>query len=230
MKNNSGGKRMGLRPHVICPHVICVITLAGWMLMAGAAYCGDAPLPPEVQALIGMKLPPVRVEGKDIKMHPDIKQRPDFVFMQTHIPGYTHIEGNIASLKDKPGSQLWYETGFIGGKWPVLLVRRLHKDMSYEILDAQMLPANLIEWTFANGKLQDVKGRFRLSGYCQIGNKEDVSRTIVGLIKPEKGKSDCSHDSRRVKQAWEIDQQSGHVAPISTQGLQCHYLMMYDCF
>lgn len=212
---------------------LVMLAMAGWMLVAtGSAYCGDIPLPPEVQALIGMKLPPVRVEGKDIKMAPWARAKlpPDYVRMSpARIPGFIYAGGALfySYDKDQPKDELGYSEGLADGKWPVFTIERIYEDKSTEILDVQMLPAELLEWQFVDKQRKDLKGRFRFSESCRTGSEDN--RIIFGLVKPERGKSDCGHFSRRVKMAWLIDTQTGRIKPISTHSLQCYFLTMNEC-
>lgn len=210
---------------------LVMLAMAGWMLVvAGNAYCGDIPLPPEVQALIGMKLPPVRVEGKDIKIAPWVKPfPPDYVRMSpASVPGFNHIGGALFFENDKPKYSLAYSEGLANGKWPVFIIERIYEDKSKVILDAQMLPAELLEWPYVDKQLKHyLADRFRFSQSCRSGSEDN--RIIFGLVKPEQGKSDCGHFSRRVKMAWLIDPQTGRIKPLSTHGLQCYFLTMGEC-
>ena len=79
-----------------------------------------------------------------------------------------------------------------------------------------------------DGEFSGIQGRFSLSENCR--SSEEDERMIFGLVKPEKGKETCSHFSKRVKLAWKIDRESGKITPMPTQGLQCFYLTMDDCF
>ena len=206
---------------------LLALAVASWMTsMPGNAYCGDIPVPPEVQALISMKLPPVRIEGKDIK---SVKPYPpDFVRMvPTSIPEFIYVDGALIYENDKPKYSLGYSAGFADGKWPVFTLERIYEDKSKEILDAQMLPAELIEWQLVDKKTKHLKGRFRLSESCRASSEDN--RIIFGLVKAERGKSDCGHFSRRVKMAWLIDQQTGRINPMSARGLQCYFLTMSEC-
>lgn len=164
-------------------------TLLGWSLMvlvAGNAQGADEVMPPEVKAIIGMKLSP-KVVGRK----------------QAEIPGFHRITGALIGQDELQGNMLAYDEGVVGDKWPVFIVVRIASDQSAEILDAQMLPANLIEWRLVDGNRKYLEGRYRFSVNCKI--EEEDKRLIMGLVKPEKGKSDCAHFSRRVKQAWQVD-------------------------
>lgn len=212
-----------LLPPLILALILGVMTLQ--------ALGGDNTPPHEVQTLIGMKLPPVRVEGKDIKRTPEAKPLPpDYVRIgPARIPGFIYAEGALFYFYDKdyPKDALGYSEGFAEGKWPVFTIERIYEDKSTEILDAQMLPAELIQWQYVDKQIKYLKGRFRLSDKCQTGNEDN--RIIFGLVKPERGKSDCGHFSKRVKMAWLIDPQTGRIKPVPTHGLQCYFLTMGEC-
>lgn len=210
--------------------VFILLAVAGGMtpLLANAQGTDDA-MPPEVKALIGMKLSPVRVEGRDIKRAPWTKPLPpDYVKMvPPSIPNFVDVASAVIPvtnvLSARSDCALGYYLGDANGKWPVFLIDCTYPDMSVEILDVQMLSENLIEWKYIGGKRKFLEDRFQFSDSCET--RVGDSRIIFGLVKPEKGKLDVSHDSIRVKQAWQIDEQSGRIAPISTKELQCHYFM-----
>lgn len=179
----------------------------------GKAQCGNDSLPSEVKALIGMKLPP-KVAG----------------MKQAEIPGFIEVNGAVlADSGEKNISVLAYSEGVLDGEWAVFFVERIYNpDRTKEVLDARILPANLLDWRLVNGKPMENNGQYRLSGRCHA-NGEDT-RVILGLIKPERGKEDCGHFSRRIKQAWEMDLKSSCLVPIAIQGLKCEYITMNDCY
>ncbi|MBI3223188.1 MAG: hypothetical protein HYZ46_09050 [Nitrosomonadales bacterium] len=179
--------------------------LAGGISMISSIALGaDDVMPNEVRALIGMKLQS------------------------------SESTSNFISMGSSGVGEFGIEEGVVAGKWPVLIVERIAVGGPGEILDVLMLPKNLINWHFVGGELKNVsdhfkfiKDRLSFSQKCEFG--EDDERIIVGLIKPEKGKEICAHYSKHVKLAWMIDRQSGKITPISTQGLQCFYLVEDDC-
>ncbi len=165
----------------------------GIILAGGSGHAAEmeASLPPEVKALIGLKVPP-EVVGKK----------------PPRIPNFIHhgsaVLGGVG--KNFPGCHPGYAEGVVGARWPVFYVECIYPDKSVEILDVQMLPENLLEWRFEGGKFQYTKDRFRLSEVCRT-NEADTRR-IFGLVKPEEGKADCAHFSKRVERAWLIDKRS----------------------
>src|SRR5712691_614874 len=187
----------------------------GIILAGGSGHAAEmeASLPPEVKALIGLKVPP-EVAGKKTP----------------RIPNFTSRGGAIGFGIDKkrcPG-QSGYKEGVVGGRWPVFLIDCIYPDLSVEILDAQTFPENLLEWRFEGGKFQYTKDRFRFSDACRASEAEN--RRIFGLVKPEEGKADCAHFSNRVERAWLIDKRSGRITPLAPKGLQCHYETMSSCY
>lgn len=225
-----------LAPLIQIRRCLLVFAMAGGMsVMAGSAYCRDISLPPEVQALIGMKIPPV-IKGE----------------AGGSIPGF-FVLGSSAAVTGSgsspiiEGMEIGFETGVLASGRPMLFVRGHDKNLTTKIFDALMLPPDLIDWYFEgnfeyalqHGQAHPDRyfkwywqtgqtGRFILSETCWSHKGDD--RYIIGLIKQEKGKETCSHYSKRVKQAWLINKQSGRLAPISTRGLQCHYISMDDCY
>lgn len=214
-----------------------MFSVIAWMsLIAGSAYCEDIPLPPEVQALVGMEIPPV-IKG-------DARGSiPGFFMLGSSGPLSRYGINETADGRSSFG----LETGVLANGRPMLFVTVIHKDLTTDILDALMLPPDLIDWYFEGdfeyafqhdqahpdryfkwywqaGQTE----RFVLSESC--GSNKDDKRLIIGLIKQEKGKETCSHYSKRVMLAWLIDKRSGRLMPMPTRGLQCHYISEEDCY
>lgn len=166
-------------------------------------------LPPEVKAMIGIKIPPkiVGERGGDI-------------------PKFSRLGGALVKENDS-GNTLAYDEGVASGQWPVFFVERIFKDKTTEILDVQMLPENLMEWRFVGEKIVFLKNRYKLSSHCQ--KQPEDSRIIFGLVKAKKGKSDCGHFSPYVDRAWQIDQQTGEISTVPAKGLQCYFIEISEC-
>ena len=138
------------------------------LLPTNTVRAEDEPLPPEVKALIGMNIPP-KIVGKK----------------GGNIPNFIRVsERNLNKQigDEKPGAELGYEEGLLNEKWLVFIVSASHKDRTLEILDVQMLPENLINWRYENGKVKGIGNRFEFS-YCH--SSIDYRRIILGLVKPE---------------------------------------------
>lgn len=199
------------------------------VLVSENAFCRE-PNPPEVQALIGMKIPPrtkmVRVTNKQTGETQEMEKMAPGV-----IPGFTDVGGEMLAYS-KDSYAIGLKEGFIH-KIPVFVVDRLdYKNFNLKIVDAQALPPELLEWRLVAGKIDYVSGRYRLSADCEFKDKtKDVSRYVrlLGLVKPEKGKTDCAHNSDQVKQAWGIDGRNSRIESIPTEGLKCAYITMDDC-
>lgn len=207
-----------------------IYTLAGMLLalISSNVYCLE-PLPTEIRALIGLKIPP---KTKQVQVLIDRRTGKTETRQQNSsgdIPWFTPINGSLLSY-DKNSYSLALDEGFVG-KTPVLIISRIGLDLSLEIIDAAHLPPELVEWRLVHGKIVHLHGRYRLSESCEY---VDSSRNaggharLIGLVMPERGKSDCSHDSGRVRRAWGIGM-DGHLKVISTDGLKCHYTTMNDC-
>ena len=177
------------------------------------AQCGDDSLPPEVKALIGKKLPP-KVSG----------------MKQAEIPKFIDVGGALlVDSGEAVTTVLAYSEGVFAGKWTVFFMERTYQpSQEKEILDARMLPANLLDWRLKNDIPEGNSGQYKLSGRCRINDKDE--RVILGLVRPERGKSDCAHFSKRIKQAWQMDMKLGCLIPIATKDLQCEYITMNDCY
>ncbi len=191
--------------------LLLFIASGGMVLAADNAAIQDEPLPPEVKKLIGMKLQP-KVVGR----------------VPAHIPGFYEVTGALLGQDERHENELAYGEGVVANKWAVFIVERFLADKSVEILDAQMLPENLIEWRIDEGNRKYLEGRYRFSVNCHT--EEKASHHIFGLVKTEKGKSDCAHFSKQVKLAWRVDRQSGRITPTSSKGMRCEYITMSACY
>ena len=93
----------------------------GLALLAGNAQGADETLPPEVKALIGMKIPP-KVVGK----------------RGGDIPNFIQLNGGMLNRNignETPRAELGYEEGLVDKRWPVFIVSASHNDRTLEILD-----------------------------------------------------------------------------------------------
>jgi hypothetical protein len=177
------------------------------VIVTGNTLAADNALPPEVQKLIGMKIPP-KVMGKS----------------GGDIPNFILFSGGMLNKKignETPRANLIYEEGLVAEKWPVFVVYASHADKTRDILDAQLLPNKLINWRYANGKIKRLENGDRLifSIDCQYENGD--GRIIFGLEDP---KVEREGMSTRIERAWEVDPQSGHIKSISTQNISCAIL------
>lgn len=187
---------------------ILLAIACGMVLLINIVHAEDEPLPPEVKALIGMKIPP-KENGRS-----------------GDIPKFTRLGGALIQ-EDELGNALAYDEGLIDGKWSVFFVERILRDKTTEILDVQLLPVSLIQWQFVGEKVVFLKNRYQLSNHCQ--KQPDDSRIIFGLVKARKGKSDCGHFSQNVERAWQINKSTGQISSVPANGLQCYFLEISEC-
>ncbi len=93
---------------------VLLLIASGSVVLAGVAAIPDEPLPPVVQTLIGMKIPP-KVVGKS----------------GAPIPNFIEIGGGMLNRKigsEAPKAELGYDEGIIDEKWPVFIVSAVHAD------------------------------------------------------------------------------------------------------
>lgn len=190
---------------------VVLVVASGMALLVGNARGADEAMPPEVKALIGTKIPP------KVKNHTPAD----------HIPNF--ISREWALIDDRSDRRLAYTSGYFLGKWPVIIIERIYRDKTIEILDAHLLPENQIEWQFINGEFKDLDGRYRI-GFCRIAGTDNYKQIILGLVQSEKNKTDCSHFSRHVKSVWKLDQEDGHLIAMSTKNVQCNYETLNSCY
>jgi hypothetical protein len=192
-----------------CLILALVVSVGGMTLLAGDALAADEAMPAEVKALIGMKFPPL-VIGK----------------AAAHVPRLVVKDGEVMR-NDNAGGVLALDLGLFADKWPILVAEKISKERAMEITDVLMLPQDLIDWRLINGKFEGVAGRFDLSTHCRA-NDED-HRIILALDKPEKGNETCEHYTKRLHRAWLVDEMTGRIRKIPTEGLSCHYLAEDPC-
>lgn len=198
--------------------VLFALILSGFYGHANAADPRDKN-PPEVKALIGMRIS----SDNPATPHGDI-------------PGFHPVNGSvIAEIEDQSLPYLLLlKEGFLNNT-PVFLIGKKNKGRTAtEVLDAQVIPPELYEFSLNPKKkgsppVDDIPGRYSLSEGCSyniVGNDE---RIIIGLVKPEIGKEDCAHYSRRVGRAWRIDRKTGRIDAIPTKGLRCYCVAEGNC-
>lgn len=89
-------------------------------------------LPPEVAAMIGMRIPP-KVVGRE----------------PSELPKFIPFSSGMLNRKfgdESHKAELGYDEGIIDKKWPVFIVSAIHSDKTIEILDARLLPKNKVNW------------------------------------------------------------------------------------
>jgi hypothetical protein len=195
---------------------IAMISL-GWLLLISAnLQAADDVLPPEVKSLIGMKLPPVRVEGKDIKRDPRLEPLPsDYVLLQpASIPQWKYKGGWLL-----PQTNMGIEELYLGDL-SIFVVDTINKNNKIKtILDAHVLPQNLLFYYIKDGKVvkKNKTGLYELNAMCE----REASEVIVGLMRPEVGNENCQHKTTQVIRAWKIDPNTGSIMLIPSHGVTC---------
>ena len=181
---------------------LLVLAVAGGMtVMAGSAYCEGDVLPPEVRAMVGMRIP-AKAPGR-----------------QGSVPGWLRMGSYALDAAKRPLQSLGVEELYRDDVSIFVIDLLDEKDWSRTILDAQVMPQKLLWYYVKNGKFVEKKNKqlYSFSSMCKRADSE----TIVGLMRPESGKEDCTHHSKQVIRAWIIDQQSGRITGIPTQGVSC---------
>lgn len=186
---------------------VLLLIASGAVVLAGDAPIQDEPLPPEVKKLIGMKIPP-KIIGKS----------------GAPIPKFLSFGGGMLNRQIGDAAswaELIYEEGTVEEKWAAFIVYASHADKSRVILDARLLPRELINWRFENGKIKWLENEEKLifSIFCHHGGGND--RIIFGLEDP---KYERDGYSTRIERAWEVDPQTGRIKSIPTQGIICAIL------
>jgi len=160
-------------------------------------------LPADIKALIGLKIPDMESGGKG------------------GIPSWSLKGGSLVG-KQQFGVEQWYR----GGEF-IFLVRRLD-DAGRIVLDARVLPRHLLAYHEKNGDLvfEQRSSKYSFESMCYRLKDE----LVVGLMRPERGKEDCTHTTKRLKRAWKIDAQNGRISDIPTQGVSCSFMdAEYSC-
>lgn len=187
---------------------LALLAAVGSMALLANALAADEAMPPEVKALIGMKLPPL-VVGKSA----------------ARVPRLVVKDGGVLR-NDDAGGVLGMDLGLFADKWPIVAIVKINSERATEITDVLMLPPDLINWRLKNGKFVGVVG-LDLSTYCRAN--DDDRRIIFALIKQEKGNETCEHFTKRINRAWLIDEISGRITKIPTEGLSCKYQAVDPC-
>lgn len=159
--------------------------------------------PPEVEALIGMRIPSEK-QGSFGK-----------------IPGWKTKGWTALSISPRPQQDMSVEELYRDDEFIFIIKLFDKKDWSTTILDAQILPLRLLEYQTKNGELvwkKNTQG-YNFESMCQNPQLD----TVVGLMRPEPGKEICTHKSKQVQRAWKIDKKTGHITEIPPQGVSCHW-------
>jgi hypothetical protein len=180
--------------------VTSLFVVGGMVMSIGNAQCADEPLPPEVKKLIGMEIPSFEAGGRG------------------GLPGWVYAGSTL--LRDKSfGVEYWDRE-----EQSIFLVSKLDTSGKHlMVLDAKVLPRDWLTFSIKNGETKMKKQWWKFyapTSACERNSGE----VIVGLVRPVRGRHDCSHKTKQIKRAWKIDEQSGHISEISSQGISCNYM------
>lgn len=212
--------------HKIWRYCFSALVASLLLLFSDSAYCGD-PVPPEVQALVGVRVPPTTRQQYNFNVKTG-ERKTRVEASPGAVPGFTEVE-QVLIVKRQA-----YSLGFVAGfirSTPAFFVDRINSDFSREIIDAKPLPPTIYEHRLVRGEMVSSGGWGRLASWCDFDSpSRDVSKYLVtiGLVIPQKGKANCAHFSKQVVRAWGIEE-SGRIEDISSEGLVCHYVTHDVC-
>jgi hypothetical protein len=180
--------------------IILVLVLLFALPLAGhAENKGESKL----MALVGMRIPPVVPYKK-----------------QGKIPRLNVLRGFLLISNDStldPGIVF----GYIGNEGGFVLDHR-EKDLTRTVLDARVLPLDLLRFDLKGGK--HVWRKDDMKKYSVFScEKTGIKEAIIGLMRPEQGKEGCQHDSRQVKMAWRVNEKTRKLEEISPKGIVCFF-------
>lgn len=204
-------RKFGHRPCYFCfaMHIVCLVSV----LCVGFIDNGYArdKNPPEVEALIGMQ---IQAHG------PGEPGR---------IPGWRVIQSSTLSVETHP-QFLGYEE-LIRGSISIFIIDRLDKrNLSRTILDAHVLPLQLLTYRVTGGKAvarQDRRSRYTMQTHC---SREGIEGHVIALARPKPGMEQCENAIAEVRRAWRIDGQTGKIEDIPTSGVTCTFVTGIECY
>lgn len=169
----------------------------GWLLLlSGNVQASDDALPPEVNALIGLKFQP-EATGKPLI-----------------VPGWQYLYG---------GAMINNSIGFVElqrGDIAILAIEFMDSPDQRTILDAKVIEGQFLQSFLKDGKIAwkaNVEDWFRINAYCRRNNSNE---TILGMWRYKKGHS-CDAKFSEVKKAWKLNTESGRLTEIPTNGVSC---------
>lgn len=155
--------------------------------------------PPEVKALVGMKIPPA-IAGK--------------------------ARGSIPNFILKEGESR-FEEGMYADKWHVLIATSVDANLTTEILAVLVLPEKLRSWEYKNGEFKPRREGFPFTYQCHAS--EDDKRVIVGFYEQRVGENCVYARSDKVKRAWMFDVHKRAFIPIPAKRLWCEDAVDEEC-
>jgi hypothetical protein len=188
-----------------------IYTLALLLIILGTTPAGHARdvNPPEVQALIGMRIP-AKAPGR-----------------YGSVPGWNASGGGI--MQETNGVSLSF-THLTNNRLVVLAIsKNIESDWSRVILDAKALPLGMLSYRLLRGKPVPKKNAhlyFSLYGWCKRDAEDSL---ILALARPEPDKENCEHDTQQIGLAWEINPQTGKIESTPTEGVSCTHVAGDSC-
>lgn len=185
---------------------LLLIASGAMALAANNEPIPDAPLPPEVKKLIGMKTSPEENPGD--------------------IPGWIGLDG--FGIKDE-----MYLDVLQKNKISIIAIKLINrKEKTISILDARVIPGKLFRTYVENGEQKwrkNEKQWYRITKVCirddadgweQPLGMSGRTELIIGMWKFEPN-SKCTDPSSLVKKAWLLNTETGRLTDIPTQGVSC---------
>lgn len=190
-------------PHLV-PLLVATVALT-------LSACVSAEIePPEIKALIGMKIPPA-IEGK----------------ASGNIPDFVSV-GSLLGVDFEDGFSFAFEEGLYANKWYVLIASRFFEWFrGEEIVAVLVLPEKLRNWEYRNGIFEPRREGLPFSRRCR--SSEDDKRVIVAFYEQRIGKNCVYARSDKVKRAWMFDVHKRAFFPIPTKGLWCEDPVDEEC-
>ena len=174
-----------------------VLAVAGGMVMlAGNAQGVDEVTPPEVKALIGMKIPP-KAQGR-----------------RGEVSGWVNLWGS--GIVNSIFFEVWQRENI------TILAIGSSIDQSTSILDARVIQGDLLWYYTKDGKTKWKKNEmqwYRITETCWRDNAEQ-KEIIIGMWRYEPN-SKCTDTSTLVKKAWILNPENGRLTDIPTQDVSC---------
>jgi hypothetical protein len=197
------------------PSTFVIQLIALWFIAAIPTSWAGNNNPPEVDALIGIRLKWFHILGSG---------------KNEEIPGWSVKRGTDLSISPQPKQSIGVEEIYQGnGSFAFVVDLFDSANRLRTILDAQVLPRQLLGYTVKKGKIVWKKNTHQMYHFEPMCERL-IHETVVGLMRPETGKEDCTHKSKQILRAWKINEQSGQITEISPQGVSCYWgHTEYDC-
>ncbi|MDD5363978.1 MAG: hypothetical protein PHR30_01450 [Gallionellaceae bacterium] len=181
--------------------------------------CGICPSPesqaqdknkPEVNALIGMHIP--------------AKSPGSF----GTLPGWHVVQSALLQHSPVPTTPLGI-TELTSGNLSIFVIDRSDaSDWSWTILDALVLPQELLPYRVISGRpvpKPDKRPRYSLQVDCTL---KDEANPVIALARPSPGMEHCENAIAQVKRSWRIHQ-TGIIEAIPTSGVNCRFVADEEC-